>query len=43
MIYGPRNDHELDIVTGIVEASHAFASKPTVSGNSKVTRDGKFD
>lgn len=35
MIYGPRNNTELDVVTGILEASHAYAttSLPSSGGN----------
>lgn len=33
MIYGPRNDAELDVVTGILQTSHAYATLPAGSGN----------
>jgi phospholipase/carboxylesterase len=35
MIYGPRNNTELDIVTGILQTSHAYAraTLPASNGN----------
>jgi phospholipase/carboxylesterase len=34
MVYGPRNDAELDVVAGIVETSHAYATGTLTSGTS---------
>lgn len=36
MIYGPRNTAELDIVTGIIQTSHAYASA-TLSASEKTS------
>ncbi|MFF1385282.1 luciferase family protein [Arthrobacter sp. NPDC058288] len=33
MIYGPRNDAELDVVTGILQTSHAYATATLTAGS----------